>query len=88
MSFFNNFLDQFPHHYYLAYEWQLPVVSESAYLKLSGSLIHGYVDEFEDKLQFNQTGWTPAIVSSFGWKHKDVSGVGCTWRSRCDVSRR
>jgi hypothetical protein len=73
ISLFNNSFDQFAQYYYYAYRWQLPAVSESAYLKLSGGLIYGYVDEFEDKLEFNQNGWAPVIIPSLGWKRKNFN---------------
>lgn len=73
ISLFNNSFDQFSQYYYYAYKWRLPAVYDSAFLKLSGGLIYGYVDEFEDKLEFNQNGWAPAIIPSLGWKYKDAS---------------
>ena len=66
---FNNSFGQFSQYYYYGYKWRLPFISESAHVKLTGGLIYGYVDEFEDKLAFISDGWAPVIIPSIGWKH-------------------
>jgi hypothetical protein len=68
ISLFNNSFGQFSQYYYYGYKWRLPFISESAHVKLSGGLIYGYVDEYEDKLAINWDGWSPVIIPSFGWK--------------------
>jgi hypothetical protein len=69
ISLFNNSFGQFCQYFYYGYQWRLPFISSSAHLKLTGGVIHGYVDEFEDKLDVNFNGWAPAIVPSVGWKN-------------------
>jgi hypothetical protein len=68
ISLFNNSFGQFSQYYYYGYKWRLPFIAEAAHVKLSGGLIYGYVDEFEDKLAFNYNGWSPVIIPSVGWK--------------------
>ena len=68
ISLFNNSFGQFSQYYYYGYKWRLPFISESAHVKLTGGLIYGYVDQFEDKLALNFDGWAPAIIPSIGWK--------------------
>lgn len=68
ISLFNNSFGQFSQYYYYGYKWRLPFISESAHVKLSGGLIYGYVDEYEDKLAINWDGWSPVIIPSIGWK--------------------
>ncbi|MCG6965019.1 MAG: hypothetical protein LJE59_00740 [Chromatiaceae bacterium] len=69
IALFNNSFGQFSQYYYYGYKWQMPFIAESAYVKLSGGLIHGYKDEYEDRLPFNHSGWAPVIIPSLGWKH-------------------
>ena len=68
ISLFNNSFGQFSQYYYYGYKWRLSSISESAHVKLTGGLIYGYVDQFEDKLALNFDGWAPAIIPSIGWK--------------------
>jgi len=67
IALFNNSFDQFSQYYYYGYKWRLPFV-EGAHFKLTGGMIYGYVDEFEDKLSPNWGGWAPVLVPSLGWK--------------------
>lgn len=80
VSLFNNSFGQFSQYYYYGYQWRLPGLHESAHIKLTGGVIYGYVDEFEDRLDPNFNGWTPAIVPSVGWKQNrlgvDVAILG------------
>lgn len=68
ISLFNNSFEQFCQYYYYGYKWKLPSISESFHVKLSGGLVYGYKDEFEDKLPFNHDGLAPVIIPSLGWK--------------------
>jgi hypothetical protein len=68
IALFNNSFGQFSQYYYYGYKWRLPFISESAHVKLTGGLIYGYVDEYEDKLAYNYDGWAPVIIPSVGWK--------------------
>jgi len=74
VSLFNNSFDQFSQYFYYGYKWRLPFISESVQFKLTGGLIHGYVDEYEDKLAYNHNGWAPVLIPSLGWK-RDKLGV-------------
>lgn len=74
IALFNNSYDQFSQYYYYGYKWKLPFLGEGAHVKLTGGMIYGYVDEFEDKLSPNWNGWAPAIIPSIGWK-KDRFGL-------------
>jgi hypothetical protein len=73
IALFNNSFGQFSQYYYYGYKWRLPFISESAHLTLTGGMLYGYVDEYEDKLNPNWDGWAPAIIPSIGWK-KDRLG--------------
>lgn len=68
ISLFNNSFNQFSQYFYYGYKWKLPFVSESSYIKLTGGIIHGYVDEFENKIRPNFDGWAPVVIPTIGWK--------------------
>lgn len=72
ISLFNNSYSQFCQYFYYGYNFPLTYISESLHLKLTGGLIHGYVDESEDKLSLSADGWAPVIIPSLGWKRDRV----------------
>lgn len=80
ISLFNNSFGQFSQYYYYGYKWRLTRINEALEVKLSGGLIYGYVDEFEDRLDPNWNGWSPAIIPSVGWRQRgwgfDVAVLG------------
>ncbi|MCP4047628.1 MAG: hypothetical protein GY732_16775, partial [Gammaproteobacteria bacterium] len=39
---------------------------------LSGGLLHGYKEPYEDKIPLNDLGIAPAIVPAFGFRYKRV----------------
>ncbi len=42
------------------------------YFKLTGGLLHGYKEPYEDKIPLNSLGVAPAIIPAFGLKYKRV----------------
>jgi len=66
LSLFNNSFGQFSQYLYLGKKWQLPKIQKYLHVKLTGGVVHGYKDEFEDKLAFNSNGFAPGIVPSIG----------------------
>jgi erythritol kinase len=42
------------------------------YFKLTGGLLHGYKEPYDDKIPMNGLGVAPAIVPAFGFKYKRV----------------
>lgn len=80
ISLFNNSYSQFCQYYYYGYQFPLTYISESLHLKVTGGLIHGYVDESEDALALNADGWAPVIIPSLGWKRErlgfDIAVLG------------
>ena len=68
---FDNSFGQPSQYLYAGYSW--PLFSKDwAYFKLTGGLLHGYKDPYEDKIPLNGLGVAPAIVPSFGLKYKRV----------------
>jgi hypothetical protein len=45
-----------------------------AYVKLAAGVLHGYKDEYQDKIPFNHYGYAPAIVPSVGYCYNRVCG--------------
>lgn len=70
---FDNSFGQPSQYAYTGYAWKL-FRRDWAYFKLTGGLLHGYKDEFEDKIPLNDLGIAPAIVPSLGFKYKRVLG--------------
>jgi len=68
LSLFNNSFGQFSQYLYLGKKWELPKIQKYLHVKLTGGVVHGYKDEFEDKLAFNSNGFAPGIVPSIGFK--------------------
>lgn len=46
--------------------------SEHWYFKLTGGLLHGYKEPYEDKIPFNGLGIAPAIVPALGFRYRSV----------------
>lgn len=44
------------------------------HVKLTGGLIHGYTDEYSDKIPFNSNGIAPGIIPSIGISGRHLSG--------------
>jgi len=70
-GYFDNSFGQPSQYLYAGYQWPL-FKSEWAYFKLTGGLLHGYKDPYEDKIPLNGLGIAPAIVPAFGFKYKRV----------------
>lgn len=67
-SYFNNSYDQKSQYYYVGYSWRLGERYPNAYFKLTGGLVYGYKEPYEDKVPFNHNGYSPGIVPALGYK--------------------
>ena len=74
LGLFNNSFDQFSQYLYGGYKFEFKDEFKNFHAKITAGIIHGYKDEFEDKIPFNSTGYAPAIIPGLGWK-KDKLGV-------------
>ena len=70
-GYFDNSFGQPSQYLYAGYSWPL-FKTDWAYFKLTGGLLHGYKDPYEDKIPLNGLGVAPAIVPAFGFKYKRV----------------
>jgi hypothetical protein len=46
----------------------------AAYVKVVAGVLHGYKDEYQDKIPFNNSGFAPAIVPAVGYCFNRVCG--------------
>jgi hypothetical protein len=67
-SYFNNSFGQKCQFYYAGYTWKLGENYPNWYLKLSGGLIYGYKEPYEDKVPFNHNGYSPGLFPAVGYK--------------------
>jgi hypothetical protein len=67
-SYFNNSFDQKSQYYYAGYMWKLSERDPNWYLKLTGGLIYGYKDPYEDNVPYNHNGYSPGLIPGLGYK--------------------
>lgn len=67
-SYFNNSFGQKCQFYSVGYTWKLSENHPNWYLKLSGGLIYGYKEPFENKVPFNHNGYSPGLFPALGYK--------------------
>jgi len=70
-AWFDNSFGQPSQYLYAGYKWPL-FKKDWFYFSLSGGLLHGYKEPYEEKIPMNQLGIAPAIVPAFGFKYKRV----------------
>ncbi len=70
-AYFQNSFGQPSQYLYAGYSWRL-FKTDWAYFKLTGGLLHGYKDPYENKIPMNGLGVAPAIVPTFGLRYKRV----------------
>jgi len=68
---FDNSFGQPSQYLYAGRSWPL-FKTDWAYFKVTGGLLHGYKEPYEDKIPLNGLGVAPAIVPTFGLKYKRV----------------
>ena len=68
LASFDNSFDQRSQYLYAGYRWTVPGHPAWSF-KLSGGLLHGYEDEYQDKIPYNNLGTAPAIVPALGYRH-------------------
>ena len=68
---FDNSFGQPSQYLYAGYSWPL-FSAKWAYFKLTGGLLYGYKEPYDEKIPLNDLGIAPAIVPTFGLKYKRV----------------
>jgi hypothetical protein len=77
-SYLNNSFNQKCEYLYFGKSWPLDFVSDSTlfqnlYFKLTGGLLLGYKEPYEDKIPFNHNGVAPGLVPSLGYQYGDFN---------------
>ena len=77
-SYFNNSFDQKCQYYYFGKSWPLDSISDNQYFKnmyfkLTGGVLLGYKEPYEDKIPLNNNGIAPGIVPGLGYKFGDFN---------------
>ena len=67
-AFFSNSFDQDSQYVYIGRRWWLPALGSGAYFKLTGGILAGYREPFEDKIPFNNDGIALAAIPSLGYQ--------------------
>ncbi|NCF63945.1 MAG: sn-glycerol-3-phosphate transporter [Gammaproteobacteria bacterium] len=69
LAVFDNSFGQNSQYLYTGYKWDL-FGSKLWYFKLTGGLLHGYKEPYEDKIPLNELGVAPAILPTLGFQYK------------------
>jgi len=69
LALFDNSFGQNTQYLYAGYRWNL-FHSKLFYFKLTGGLLHGYKEPYEDKIPLNGLGVAPAILPILGFQYK------------------
>jgi len=68
-AYFDNSFGQPSEYLYTGYSWRL-FDKDWAYVKLTGGILHGYKEPYEDKIPLNSLGFAPAIIPTLGFRYK------------------
>ena len=71
LAMFDNSFGQESQYLYVGKKWRI-LESDRWYFKLTGGLLHGYEEPYEDKIPLNGLGIAPAIVPAIGYRYKNV----------------
>lgn len=69
LAIFDNSFGQNSQYLYTGYKWDL-LGSQHWYFKLTGGLLHGYKEPYDEKIPLNGLGVAPAIVPTLGFQYK------------------
>jgi len=69
LAFLDNSFGQPSQYLYVGKAWELGRPG-AFYWRLTGGLLHGYKDEYKDKIPFNDLGVAPALVPTLGFRHR------------------
>jgi len=77
-AYFNNSFDQKCQYYYFGKSWPLDFISDNdyfknLYFKLTGGVLLGYKEPYEDKIPFNNNGVAPGVVPGLGYQFGDFN---------------
>ena len=70
-ALFDNSFGQDSQYLYMGKKWDIRG-SERWYFKLTGGVLHGYKEPYDDKIPFNGLGVAPAVVPAVGYRYKNL----------------
>ena len=70
LAVFDNSFGQESQYLYVGKKWR-QFHSDNWYFKLTGGLLNGYEEPYEDKIPLNGLGVAPAIIPTLGYKQKN-----------------
>lgn len=73
-AYFRNSFDQPTQYYYVGKRYMLPYTGEKLYAKITGGLLYGYKDEYQDRIPLNGYGIAPALLPALGMRGKTFGG--------------
>lgn len=77
-AYFNNSFNQKCEYIYFGKSWPLDFISDheifkNLYFKLTGGILLGYKEPYEDKIPFNNNGVGPGAIPALGYKFGDFN---------------
>lgn len=66
-AFFDNSFGQSSQYVYGGYRFRPFKELQPLYFKLTAGIVHGYKDEYQDKIPYNSSGIAPVIIPSIGY---------------------
>jgi hypothetical protein len=77
-AYFNNSFDQKCQYYYFGKSWSFDSISQNKffknlYFKLTGGVVLGYKEPYENKIPLNNNGIAPGIVPGLGYQIGDFN---------------
>ncbi|MCB1823800.1 MAG: hypothetical protein KDJ54_04140 [Candidatus Competibacteraceae bacterium] len=72
-AYFNNSFDQKCQYLYFGKFWPLEFIDSNLYFKLSGGVLLGYKEPYENKIPFNHNGVAPGAVPALGYRFGDFN---------------
>lgn len=73
-AYFRNSFGQPTQYYYVGKRYMLPHTGEKVYAKITGGLMYGYKDEYQDRIPLNDYGIAPALLPALGVRGKTFGG--------------
>ena len=72
-AYFNNSFDQKCEYLYFGKSWPLESIDRNLYFKLTGGVLLGYKEPYENKIPFNHNGVAPGLVPALGYRFGDFN---------------
>ncbi|MDG4553903.1 MAG: hypothetical protein P9E24_06605 [Candidatus Competibacter sp.] len=72
-AYFNNSFDQKCQYYYFGKFWPLESIDGNLYFKLTGGVLLGYKEPYENKIPYNHDGVAPGAVPGLGYRFGDFN---------------